>query len=106
MPMNKIRLKKGDTVKVLSGKDRGKNGKIIEVRPEQLRIVVEGINIHKKFQKAAQGKPGTSVSFPAALASGKVMLVCPNCSKPTRLETKILENGEKQRICKLCKKGV
>ena len=99
MSMN---VKKGDTVVVLSGKDRGKQGKVLGTVPADGKVVVEGINMvtcHVKPRK--QGEQGGIVKREAAIAACKVQVVCPKCSKATRVSYKI-ENGKKTRVCKKC----
>ena len=99
MSMN---VKKGDTVVVLSGKDRGKQGKVLGTVPADGKVVVEGINMvtcHVKPRK--QGEEGGIVKREAALAACKVQVVCPKCSTATRVSYKI-ENGKKTRVCKKC----
>ena len=99
MSMN---VKKGDTVVVLSGKDRGKQGKVLGTVPADGKVVVEGINMvtcHVKPRK--QGETGGIVKREAALAACKVQVVCPKCSKATRVAHKV-ENGKKTRVCKKC----
>ena len=99
MSMN---VKKGDTVVVLSGKDRGKQGKVLGTVPADGKVVVEGINMvtcHVKPRK--QGETGGIVKREAALSACKVQVVCPKCSKATRVAHKI-ENGKKTRVCKKC----
>ncbi len=99
MSMN---IKKGDTVVVLSGKDRGKQGKVMGSVPKTSKVVVEGINMvtcHVKPRK--QGETGGIVKREAAIASSKVQVVCPKCSKGTRVAHKI-ENGKSVRVCKHC----
>ena len=95
-------VKKGDTVVVLSGKDRGKQGKVLGTVPADGKVVVEGINMvtcHVKPRK--QGETGGIVKREAAIAACKVQVVCPKCSKATRVAHKI-ENGKKTRVCKHC----
>ena len=99
MSMN---VKKGDTVVVLSGKDRGKQGKVLGTVPADGKVVVEGINMvtcHVKPRK--QGETGGIVKREAAVAACKVQVVCPKCSKATRVAHKI-EDGKKTRVCKHC----
>ena len=99
MSMN---VKKGDTVVVLSGKDRGKQGKVLGTVPADGKVVVEGINMvtcHVKPRK--QGETGGIDKREAAIAACKVQVVCPKCSKATRVAHKI-ENGKKTRVCKHC----
>jgi large subunit ribosomal protein L24 len=97
-----MNVKKGDTVVVLSGKDRGKQGKVLGSVPKTSRVVVEGINMvtcHVKPRK--QGETGGIVKREAAIASCKVQVVCPKCKKGTRVAHKI-ENGKSVRVCKHC----
>ena len=99
MAMN---IKKGDTVVVLSGKDKGKQGKVLGTVPGSSKVVVEGINMvtcHVKPRK--QGETGGIVQREAAMYASKVQVVCPKCNKGTRIAHKI-ENGKKTRVCKHC----
>ena len=99
MAMN---VKKGDTVIVLSGKDKGKQGKVLGTVPSEAKVVVEGINMvtcHVKPRK--QGEEGGIVKREAAMYASKVQVVCPKCGKGTRIAHKI-ENGKKSRVCKHC----
>ena len=99
MSMN---IKKNDTVVVLSGKDRGKKGKVLGTVPADAKVVVEGINMvtcHVKPRR--QGEEGGIVKREAAIASCKVQVVCPKCGKATRVAHKI-EDGKKIRVCKHC----
>lgn len=99
MSMN---IKKGDTVVVLSGKDRGKQGKVVGSVPSSSKVVVEGINMvtcHVKPRK--QGEQGGIVKREAAIATCKVQVVCPKCNKGTRVAHKI-EDGKSVRVCKHC----
>ena len=99
MTMN---VKKGDTVVILSGKDKGKQGKVLGTIPSDAKVVVEGINMvtcHVKPRK--QGQEGGIVKREAALYASKVQVVCPKCNKGTRVAHKI-ENGNKSRVCKHC----
>jgi len=99
MAMN---VKKGDTVVVLSGKDKGKQGKVLGTVPSEDKVVVEGINMvtcHVKPRR--QGETGGIVKREAALYASKVQVVCPKCKKGTRVAHKI-ENGKKSRVCKHC----
>jgi len=96
------RLKKGDTVLVLSGKDKGKKNKIIKVLRAEDRYVVEGTNMVKKHQRPSQKFQGGIIDMPVALQGSKLALVCPRCSKPTRVGFSTPEGGEKVRSCKKC----
>ena len=100
--MNSLKIKKNDTVVILSGKDRGKQGKVLGTVPSERKVVVEGINVvtcHIKPRK--QGEEGGIVKREAAIYASKVQVVCPKCSKATRVSYKI-ENGKKTRVCKKC----
>ena len=99
MAMN---VKKGDTVIVLSGKDKGKQGKVLGTVPSESKVVVEGINMvtcHVKPRK--QGETGGIVQREAALYASKVQVVCPKCGKPTRVGHTVVD-GKKVRACKKC----
>ena len=99
--MNTIHVKKGDTVVVLSGKDKGKQGKVLEVSPTEQKVIVEGVNMVSKHVKPRKmGEPGGIVKAEGAMYACKVMVVCPECKKPTRLAHKILADGTKKRACK------
>ncbi len=105
--MIKFRIKKGDTVKVISGKDKGKSGKVLKVDVKSGRVVVENVNIHTRFERSRQaGQPGKKVTFSAGLPISKVMLVDSNSGNTTRVGYKLLENGTKQRIGKDSGKAV
>ena len=100
--MNTLHVKSGDTVVVLSGKDKGKQGKVLGTVPSEAKVVVEGINMvtcHVKPRK--QGETGGIVQREAAMYASKVQVVCPKCNKGTRIAHKI-ENGKKTRVCKHC----
>ena len=103
---HKLHVRKGDNVKVLTGKDRGKEGKIIRAIPETERVVVEKINMMKKAMRPTQQNPQGGIStMEAPIHVSNVMLVCPKCNKPTRVGHKI-ENGKKVRVCKKCGKEI
>ena len=99
--MSKLHVKKGDTVLVLVGKDRGKQGKVLEVSPKEGKVIVEKVNMVTKHVKPRrQGETGGRVEAEAALYACKVQVVCPKCKMPTRIGHKILEDGTKVRVCK------
>lgn len=101
--MKKIHVKAGDNVLVLSGKDRGKHGKIIEVDSKDGRVLVEGVNMATKHVKPKNmNQQGGIIHQEASVDASNVMLVCPKCKKPARTGIKTLENGKKARICKKC----
>lgn len=98
-----MNIVKGNTVIVLSGKDKGKKGKVIEAFPSKGTVLVEGINIVSRHQKPRkQGEQGGIIKKEAPIRVCKVMVVCPKCGKPTRIAAKILDNGDKKRVCKKC----
>ena len=104
---NRLKIRNGDTVKVLSGKDKGKTGKVIKVLPKLSKVVVENVNVHTKFERSKQaGQPGKKVTFFAAMPSSKVMLIDPNSGEPSRVNFTFLENGNKQRIGKSSGKAI
>lgn len=98
-----MKLKKGDNVKILSGKDRGKIGPVLRALPEMEKIVVEGLNMFKKRSRPRkQGEKGQTVLVPRAMPASKVMLICSSCKEPTRVGFRI-EGAKKVRYCKKCK---
>ena len=100
--MNNLKIKKNDTVVVLSGKDKGKQGKVLGTVPSQDKVVVENVNMatcHIKARK--QGEESGIVKREAAIYACKVQVVCPKCSKATRVAYKV-EDGKKSRVCKHC----
>lgn len=97
----KVHVKTGDTVLVLSGKDKGKKGKVLAVSPKEGKIIVEGCNMIKKHVKPRKmGDLGGIVDAEGAMYACKAMVVCPKCGKPTRVAHKILADGSKERLCK------
>jgi len=101
--MSKMRIKKGDRVRVMIGKDAGKEGKVLRRDAQKDTIVVENVNIVTKSIRPNQKDPrGGLVKKEAAMHACKVMLVCPSCGKTTRVSRAYLDNGKKVRICKQC----
>ena len=99
----KMHVKTGDTVVVLSGKERGKQGKVKAVSPKEGKIIVEGINVMTKhFKPRRQGQEGGIIKAEGAMYACKVQLVCSHCGKATRTGHKINEDGKKVRVCKKC----
>jgi len=97
-----MRIKKGDTVKILSGNDKGKTGEVLEVIPKTNKIVVKGVNIRKKHVKPRkQGEEGGIISVECAIHSSKANIVCDKCNKSSKIGY-IEEKGEKVRVCKKC----
>ena len=100
---NKVHVKTGDTVIVLSGKELGKKGKILAVSPKEGKVIIEGINMVSKHDKPRKmGEQGGIIKAEGAMYACKVQVVCPHCGKPTRVSHKIYEDGTKERICKKC----
>jgi len=98
-----MRIKKGDTVKVLSGNDKGKTGEVLEVIPKTEKIVVKGVNVRKKHVKPRkQGEEGGIISVEVAIHSSKASVVCPKCGKATRIGFKEGKDNKKVRVCKKC----
>ena len=101
-----MKIKKGDTVKIIKGKDVGKQGKVLKILSEQGKVVVEGSNMFKKHIKGdGKDKESTIVDIVKPLFSSNVMVVCNSCGKPSRIGIKI-EKGKKIRICKKCGKSI
>lgn len=98
-------IKNGDNIKVIAGKDKGKTGKVTKAFPATGKIIVDGVNIRKKIIKPKKaGEKGQIVQITAPFDASNVMIVCPSCSKPTRVGSKVLKDGKKNRICKKCNK--
>ena len=99
--MNKMSIKTGDTVVVLSGKDKGKKGKVLKVMPKESKVVVEKVNMVSRHTKPRQqGDQGGILKKEAPLYACKVQRVCPKCDKPTRPAHKVLADGKKVCVCK------
>lgn len=97
-----MKILKSDKVKVLIGKDKGRVGEVIRVFPKTNKIVVKGLNLFKKHLKASQNQKGGIIEKERPLLASKVILVCPNCQKTTRVAYQIDKTGSKYRICKKC----
>jgi large subunit ribosomal protein L24 len=104
------RIKKGDTVEVIAGKDLGERGEVMDVMPKQDRVVVSNVNQMKRHRKARQlGNqqiPAQIVEFDAPLHLSNVMLVCPKCDQKTRVGYRTKDNGFKVRFCKKCQSDI
>ena len=95
-----MKIKKNDTVVVLSGKDKGKQGKVLSTMPTVGKVLVEGVNMADcHIKPTRQGQEGGIIRKAIPLRASKVMIVCPKCGKPTRCGYKILEDGSKTRFC-------
>ena len=101
--MTKLHVKKDDQVFVLTGKDTGKTGKILDVDTDKGRVFVEGVNIVTKHKKPrGRNQQGGIIKQEASISASNVMLVCGKCKRPSKTGRKLMENGEKVRYCKAC----
>jgi large subunit ribosomal protein L24 len=99
-----MKLKKNDTVAVLTGRDRGKKGKILKLYPEKKSAIVEHVNMVKKHMRRTQSNPkGGIIQREGLVKISNLMLVCPRCSKTTRVAYMLLTDGSKKRMCRKCK---
>jgi len=111
-----MRIRKGDLVHVLSGKDRGKQGRVIDAHPKERKVVVENLNIAKRHTKPRQTQGRTDrapkiqqggiLDIAKPIDVSNVMLVCPNCKEPTRVRHTVLEDGRRVRVCSHCDKAI
>ncbi|OGM13988.1 50S ribosomal protein L24 [Candidatus Woesebacteria bacterium RIFCSPHIGHO2_02_FULL_42_20] len=103
-----LKIKKGDTVKVVAGKDKGKDGVVERVFADKFDLLVPNLNLYKKHVKAAVApdKKGGIYEIPKPLSIANVALVCPHCKKIARVGFKVLATGEKQRFCKKCNRAI
>jgi len=101
-----MKIKKGDQVLIIKGKDRGRIGKVIKAIVKENRIIVEGLNLVKKHIKPRKaGEKGKIIEMPRPIYVNNVKLICPHCSKPTRVGYRF-EGQEKKRFCKKCQKSI
>jgi large subunit ribosomal protein L24 len=101
-----LNVRRGDRVKVITGKDKGKEGKVLRAFPEKQRVVVEGVHKIKKHTRPTQSQPqGGILEIEGTIHVSNVMLVCPNCGEPTRVGHK-REDGARLRVCKRCEKQI
>jgi large subunit ribosomal protein L24 len=105
-----MKIKKGDKVKMLSGKDKGKTGKVLQILKTEKRASIEGLNILiKHLRPRREGEKGQRVEFPALVDTSKLILICPKCQKETRVAYKVVktETGNKKyRQCKKCQETI
>ena len=98
-----MHIKTNDTIVVLSGRDKGKQGKVISVDPKANKALVEGISVGKRHKKPRkQGDPGGIITKETPIYANKLMRVCPKCDTPTRPAHKLDNDGKKVRVCKKC----
>lgn len=101
-----MNIRKDDTVLVTSGKYAGKKGKVLRASPSEDRVVVQGVNVHKKHQKPTKDLPqGGIIDAEGPIQRSNVMMVCPKCQKPTRLRSKVV-GGKKVRVCAKCGEAI
>lgn len=101
--MSKVHVKTGDTVVIISGRDKGKQGKVLAVSPKESKVIVEKANMVSKHVKPRKmGEPGGIIKAESAIYTSKVQVVCPKCKKQTRVGHKTDSNGKKIRVCAKC----
>ncbi len=101
-----MKIKTNDKVKILSGKDKGKIGKVVQVFPDDGKLVVEGLNVIKKHLKTrSKSEKGQVLELAAPFFGSKAALICPKCEKPARVGYK-LENDKKLRVCRKCNQAI
>jgi len=102
-----MNIRKDDKVVVLSGKDKGKEGKVLRADPKNGKVVVEGVNVATRHQKPRkQGDAGGIIKMETPIYACKVMRICPECGKPTRTAHAVADDGKKTRVCKQCGKSI
>jgi len=105
--MQSVHVRRGDTVGVIAGSERGKRGKVLRVLPEKGRVLVEHVNMMKKHQRPTQKlRQGGIIERESPLALSNVLVVCARCDKPSRSGIKRLADGRKLRICKRCGESI
>ena len=100
-----MKIKKGDTVKIMTGKDKGTEAKIEKAYPKEDKVLILNVNIFKKHMKKTEQSQGGIISVPRPLDVSKVMLICPHCKKPSRIGIKVVD-GKRNRYCKHCSKNI
>jgi large subunit ribosomal protein L24 len=101
-----MKLKTNDLVQIITGKDKGKKGKVIKAIPVKRKILVEKVNIKTKHIKKTQTHPGEIIKFEALIDASNALLVCPNCGKSVRVGYSLDKDGKKVRTCKKCKEQI
>ena len=97
-----MRIKKGDTIKIIASKDKGKTGKILKVFPKKKKVLIDGLNLYKKHVRPKrQGEKGEVVLVPRPMDASNVMFACPNCGKAVKIGYR-LDGKNKSRVCKKC----
>lgn len=105
--MSKVHVKTGDKVVVINGKDRGKQGKVMQVSPSEGKVIVEGVNVVSKHVKPRKmGEAGGIIKAESALYADKVQLICPKCGRPTRVGHEVTKTADnKRKVLRVCKKA-
>jgi large subunit ribosomal protein L24 len=102
-----MKIRKGDNVLIITGKDNGKKGKVRKALPRKKAIIIEGLNLIKRHSRTGgQAKQGGIIEMEAPVDISNVMLICNKCNKPARVGFKLLPDGNKVRICKACKEAM
>lgn len=102
-----LKVRKGDIVQAIKGKDKGKKGKVLSILPEGRRALVEGVNLVKKHKRQTrQDQQGGIVSIESPINVSNIMLVCKTCQRPVRVGFSLLKDNTKVRICKSCKEAI
>ena len=105
--MTHVHVRRGDTVAVIAGRERGKRGKVLRVLPDERRVLVEKVNMIKKHQRPTQKlRQGGIIEREGSLALSNVLLVCSRCDRPSRAGVKILADGRKIRVCRRCGESI
>ena len=100
-----MKIKKDDTVIIITGKDKGRRGKVLKTMPKEDKVIVEGLNIIKKHVKPKkEGEKGQVVEIPSPVDVSNLKLICPKCKKPTRFGYKVLKEKDKKKKYRVCKK--
>jgi large subunit ribosomal protein L24 len=98
-----LTIRQGDRVRVIAGKDKGKESRVLKVHPEKERVVVEKVNMVKKAQRPTQRQPqGGLLEIEGTIHVSNLMLMCPSCAQPTRVGRRRTEDGTRVRVCKKC----
>jgi large subunit ribosomal protein L24 len=102
-----MKIRKGDTVVIIAGKDKGKRGKVRRAWPDEERVVVDGLNMIKRHSRARRAaRQAGIIELEAPIHVSNVMLVCEKCGKPTRVSSRFLDDGKKVRICNSCQEMI
>jgi large subunit ribosomal protein L24 len=103
----KVKIRRGDTVVVLTGKERGKRGKVLRVMPEKSRVLVEHVNMIKRHQRPTQKlRQGGIIEREGPIHLSNVQILCTRCNQPSRTGVKVLDDGRKTRVCRRCHESI